>query len=190
MQKGWIILVAVSCAPEPRSASLPEAPVVPPSPAKSGSPAAETSAPVAVSQSPLALSPAGAAEAVAHLAGCWEATGDPADTWLVQYTHPIGGLVIGTTRQFRGGALIFDEVERFSVGPDGTFGMSPIAEGVPRARFVLDVAQSGPGKAVFVNPANDWPKAIRYARTGDRLEVVAEGGDQALGLALRPAGCR
>jgi hypothetical protein len=109
---------------------------------------------------------------------------------LVQYSHPVGGLVLGTTRHFRADKLMFDEVERFAVGPDGTLGVTPIAEGQPRARFVLDPAQSGPGKAVFVNPDNQWPTAIRYERNGDRLDVVAEGGDQALAIGLRPAGCR
>ena len=42
---------------------------------------------------------------------------------------------------------------------------------------------SGPGFAVFENPAHDFPKRLSYRRTGQTLRVEVDGDEQ--GKALR-----
>ena len=137
-----------------------------------------------------ALPAAGKAEVLAHIAGCWEGYGGPDETWLVSYTRPLGGLVLGTTRHIRGNKLLVDEFERFVVGDDGQLGVTPIANGIVRDRFVYDVNASAPERAIFQRVGDGFPQVLTYARVQGRLEVTAAGGGQALALQLDRASCR
>jgi len=135
------------------------------------------------------LPDAGAAAPLGHLAGCWQATSPEGDRWFVTYTRPMAGLVLGTTRHVRGGRLLMDEVERFSVDDDGTLVVTPIANGIPRDVFAWDDAASGPDSAVFQRRGEGFPQTLEYRRQGDELRIIARDDQQALGMKLRPAPC-
>jgi len=131
----------------------------------------------------------GAARPLSHLEGCWQAQSPEGDRWLVTYTRPVGGVVLGTTRHLRGSELLMDEVERFTVEADGTLIVTPIANGIPRDSFAWDDAASGPDNAVFQRRGEGFPQTLLYTRVGDELQVVARDDAQALGMKLRPGPC-
>lgn len=132
----------------------------------------------------------GKAEVLSHLAGCWEGFGGPDEAWLVSYTRPLAGVVLGTTRHIRGNELLVDEVERFVVGDDGLLGVTPIANGIVRDRFIYDVDASAAERAVFQRQGEGFPQTLTYARRDGQLEVIAGSDGQQLALQLSPASCR
>lgn len=131
----------------------------------------------------------GGARVLAHLEGCWQATSPRGDRWLVQYTRPVAGLVLGVTRHLRGDRMILDEVERFHIEEDGTLVVTPIANGVPRDTFAYDPETSRRGDVSFVRRGEGFPQRLRYRRSGDVLDVIARDDEQALGIKLRPGAC-
>ena len=131
----------------------------------------------------------GGAAPLAHLAGCWVSAGNDGDRWLVTYTRPTAGIVLGTTRHLRGERLITDEVERFVVEDDGTLIVTPIANGITRDSFAYVADQSEPGRAHFQRRGQGFPQTLSYAATEDGLEIVARDDSQALGMKLRPGPC-
>ncbi len=133
----------------------------------------------------------GVAEVLVHLAGCWRAEGPPDDTWLVHYTLPMDGVVLGTTRQIRGGRLLRDEVERFAPDEEGRLAVVVTAAGIPRARYRLLPERSRPGDATFRREGQGAPEQITYRRNDQgQLELIARTGEQAVGLRLAPTDCR
>lgn len=104
------------------------------------------------------------------MAGYWLDCSDGrevSETW----SDPRGGLSVGhaVTLTSRGPSF---EVSHIGPTPGG-FAYVAQPGGVPPTAFVL--AESGPNRAVFANPENDFPTRVLYERDGDALKARIEG---------------
>lgn len=121
----------------------------------------------------LPLSPAAFASEpdLSWMAGNWRQCdaggGSVEEHWL----GPQGGMLVGANLTTTGGRTSFEYL-RIAQQPDGwTYFASP--GGKPPTPFRL--TESGPSRAVFANPANDFPTRIIYARDGADLTARIEG---------------
>ena len=107
------------------------------------------------------------------MAGYWlDCSGgrEASETW----SDPRAGMLVGhsvTVRNGRGGF----EFARIAPIPEG--GLAYVAQPGGAAPTPFRLIESGPQRAVFANPANDFPHRILYQRTGDVLAARIEGAD-------------
>jgi hypothetical protein len=118
-------------------------------------------------------------ENVAWMAGRWEgrdAKGlEMEEVWL----EPKGGTMLGLHRDVAGGKAVSFEFLRIALEAEGlTYWASP--RGRPATPFRL--TETGPRKAVFANPAHDFPKRILYwVDEAGALHARIEGDSPAKG---------
>ena len=120
-----------------------------------------------------APTPALSAADLSWLAGYWlDCSGgrEASETW----SDPRHGLIVGHAVTVRGGRSGF-EAAHIGPLPDGGTAYFASLSGAPATPFPL--IESGPGRAVFANPENDFPHRIIYERQGDRLTARIEGAD-------------
>lgn len=102
--------------------------------------------------------PAGALADLAWMAGSWEGRDGDAlmeETWL----SPRGGTMLGLHRDVVGSRTVSFEFLRIEASPEGVvYWASP--QGAAPTPFRL--VESGARRAVFANPAHDFPKRILY----------------------------
>lgn len=96
--------------------------------------------------------------ALAWMAGTWTGAVDGLEmeeSWL----PPKGGSLLGLHREVRAGAMVLFEFLRISETADGI-----VYYGSPRGRAPTPFAlvESGERRAVFANPAHDYPQRISY----------------------------
>ncbi len=92
---------------------------------------------------------------------------EQSETW----SDPRGGLIVGHAMSLSGARVSF-EVAHIGATAQG-FAYSAQPRGAPPTVFVL--SESGPNRAVFANPENDFPTRIVYERDGDALKARIEG---------------
>lgn len=98
-------------------------------------------------------------EALAWMAGTWE--GRDADGLEMEeaWLGPKGGTLFGLHRDVAKGRTVSFEFLRIAAEADGiVYWASP--QGRPATPFKL--SEAGPRRAVFANPAHDFPKRILY----------------------------
>ena len=107
------------------------------------------------------------------LAGYWlDCSGgrEASETW----SDPRAGMLVGhsvTVRNGRGGF----EFARIAPIPEGV--LAYVAQPGGAAPTPFRLIESGPQRAVFANPANDFPHRIIYQRAGNVLTARIEGAD-------------
>ena len=104
------------------------------------------------------------------MAGYWLDCSDgreASETW----SDPREGLSVGHAVTLSEGEVSF-EVSHIGPTPQG-FAYVAQPGGAPPTAFVL--AESGPSRAVFSNPENDFPTRVIYERSGDTLKARIEG---------------
>jgi hypothetical protein len=118
--------------------------------------------------------PAAAIADLAWLEGTWVSE---ADSTRVEerWTSPAGGAMLSTSRTLRGGRMVAFEFLRIVARPGGVVYIAQPG-GRPPTEFALTA--SGPGRAVFENPAHDFPKRLTYHRSGSTLRVEVEGDEK------------
>lgn len=113
------------------------------------------------------------------LEGTWEGEArwrdaEQAQRFVAVYSSPRGGEVLSTSKTLdAAGQVAAFEFERFHRDREGRVCLTPFPAGRRAATFVR--VERGPSLAVFEQPANDWPRRLRYARTGDTLTIEASG---------------
>jgi hypothetical protein len=126
-------------------------------------------------------------DAVAFLAGAWE--GRDADGVEMEelWSAPKGNSMLGLHRDVARGRTVSFEFLRIAVEAEGVvYWASP--QGRPATPFRL--VESGARRAVFANPAHDFPKRILYwidAAGALHARIEGEGGAQALEWTWRRA---
>lgn len=137
-----------------------------------------------------APAPAGAAEsapldAVAWMQGTWQ-TADADGAVTVERWLPTGGdVMLGVSETVAGGRTAFFEYLRIEAA-EGALVYVAQPRGGPAVRFPATVVE--PGRAVFENPAHDFPNRISYQREGDSLVARIEGpGHEPVTWRLEPA---
>lgn len=107
------------------------------------------------------------------LAGYWlDCSGgrEASETW----SDPRAGLIVGHSVTVRNGRSGFESA-RIAPLKDGGLAYFVQPDGAPATPFRL--IDSGPQRAVFANPDNDFPHRIIYDRAGDVLTARIEGAD-------------
>ncbi len=89
-----------------------------------------------------------------------------------RWTSPAGGAMLGTNRTLRGGRMTGFEFLRI-ITREGRLVYVAQPGGRPPTEFPL--AESGPDLLVFENQGHDFPKRLRYRRTGSILVVELDG---------------
>ncbi len=112
---------------------------------------------------------------LAWIAGSWTAQQGRAvfeESWL----PPAGTSLIGLSRTVAGGRMVAFEYLRIIERNGETFYVAQ-PNGRPPTEFKL--TSSTATKAVFENPANDFPKVITYELTAtDKLTATISAGDK------------
>lgn len=109
--------------------------------------------------------------ALAWLAGSWVQT-EGGTTKEEHWMAPAGGVMLGMARTVRPGKPAGWE-HLVILAEDGRAAYRAFPKGQPPATFPL--VEGGPNRAVFANPAHDFPRKITYVRDGDRLTAEIEG---------------
>lgn len=120
-----------------------------------------------------AAAPATPAPDLSWLAGYWlDCSGgrEASETW----SDPRAGLIVGHSVTVRNGRSGFESA-RIAALKDGGLAYFAQPDGAPATPFRL--IDSGPQRAVFTNPDNDFPHRIIYDRAGDVLTARIEGAD-------------
>lgn len=123
--------------------------------------------------------PAGTIDALAFMAGCWEADGGGGKvTFHEMWMKPAGGVMIGGGRTLAGGRAIFTEnLQIREEGGEVTYWARPqdAAKAVP-----FRLTRKSDGAVTFENPAHDFPTRILYERTSEGgLRARVEGPETA-----------
>jgi len=132
-----------------------------------------------------ALTPAANGEhPLGWMSGCWQnAEGDYREVW----SAPDHDYLFGYALSLKGDKVSFFEQSRIAPGRKGyVFNVYPGGKGP-----VAFPATGQEGDSVeFVNPDNDFPQRIRYARDGNRMIATISllDGSKGQGFAFRP--CR
>lgn len=112
------------------------------------------------------------AERLGWLAGCWEAR---SATRVVeeQWMRPRGGTLLGMSRTVSADSTVGHELMRI-VERGGGLVFEAHPSGQAPAEF--PAVEAGPERAVFADPAHDFPQRIVYRRVGaDSLVARVEG---------------
>lgn len=110
---------------------------------------------------------------LAFISGSWEGKTGPA---VVEehWTPASGGAMLAVNRTVAGGKMVAFEYLRIVERADGVFYVAQPGGGKP-TEFKLTSLEGE--KAVFENPAHDFPKAISYEKKKDGSLVATVSGD-------------
>jgi hypothetical protein len=120
-------------------------------------------------------SPAGRLAGLDWLAGDWRGSSGQG-IWAAHYTNPEGGVVLGTSKEFKNGAgsaATFTEFERFEVD-GGKVVVWPYPQGRKSVAFTLAEYDRDNRRAAFDNPEHDFPQRLEYWRV-DADTLVIKG---------------
>ena len=115
-------------------------------------------------------------DALAWLAGSWRAEEVGGARAEENWTEPLGGTMLATARQVRGGRTAFFEFLRIEERKDGAL----VYVAMPMGRKGVDFAATevGVSEVVFENPGHDSPKRILYRVEGDELVTRVDDGPE------------
>jgi hypothetical protein len=126
---------------------------------------------------------------LAWLEGTWQGKIGGRD-FEARYTGTEGGQVLSASKYTENGKAAGFEFERFEEQGDSLV-LTPFPEGKSSVTFRLAELDPKGRRAVFENPAHDFPTRISYQRIGsDRLTILVsgpgeDGSEQVLTYALR-----
>jgi hypothetical protein len=128
----------------------------------------------AVALAPVAAQTSFSLEDVRVLSGCWAGTEGVAEL-RESWTEPTDGVMLGTSRHLRGGAVVDWEFARIVHDSAGVT-LWPYPRGVPSAHG-FPLVRAG-AELVFENLAHDFPVRVVYAVVGPgRMRPRIEGTD-------------
>lgn len=121
-----------------------------------------------------AAPPPATADDLGWMAGEWTAEHD--GSWTEErWSSPRGGVLLGTSRTVKGGAVREFEFLRLQPQQDGTLAYVAQPGGAPPVFFPL--VRHGAFSATFENPTHDYPQRISYAREGASLTATISSID-------------
>jgi hypothetical protein len=111
---------------------------------------------------------------LSFLAGSWHGT-HGTSTWESVYSGAEGGMIVGASKELRGGRVVMIDFEHF-YERDGSIYMTPFPFGNRSMEFPLTSMDVSARRAVFVNEANDFPSRFTYEATSrDHLKIELAG---------------
>ena len=128
---------------------------------------------------------------VRWLAGCWQLA-EGQRRVVEQWTDDRGGLMLGTSRTFRGESVV--EYEFSAIRADSAGRLTFEAHPARQAPATFAAASINDTSMTFTNPAHDFPTSISYARRGgDSAIATIEGpgsaGPRRIVFAYRRIAC-
>ncbi len=122
-----------------------------------------------------ASTPDVAIEQLGFLAGNWIGT-FPGGRWESAYTTPEGGMILSSSKEFRGDRVVMIEFEHFMT-IEGEVVLTPYPFGKKSSTtFKLTEFDAAKKRVVFANPEHDFPNTIIYERTKpDELVIQVIG---------------
>jgi hypothetical protein len=128
------------------------------------------------------------ADNLAWLAGTWVADEGEGRWTEERWSAPRGGVMLGTSLSGQGKAASWFEFMRIAPAEGGRVAFHASPGGAPASAFPL--VETGKRKAVFENPAHDYPTRIEYRREGNLLSatISGPGGAKARTWRYRKAG--
>lgn len=109
-------------------------------------------------------------DSLAWMSGHWQSQSNGIVAEEI-WTSPAGAMLIGMHRDVKGDRASF-EFMRINVTSDG---IVYFAQPSGRAAVQFRLVESVTNRAVFANPAHDFPQRITYWREGDQLCAKVEG---------------
>jgi hypothetical protein len=124
------------------------------------------------------------------IAGCWSGQRGTS-TFREVWTVASPDLMVGMSVSTRGGGQVEFEFLRIEARPSG--GAAYVAQpgGVPPTAFEASPASTA-DRAVFTNPAHDYPRRITYTRTAGGLTAAideGEPGQKRMEFPMKKGGC-
>lgn len=111
---------------------------------------------------------------LAWLEGIWRGRVGERD-FEARYTSPEGGLILSVSKYTANGKAVGFEFERFEK-KDGSWVLTPYPDGKLSVSFRLTDHDPEARRAVFENPAHDYPTRISYQRVADdSLTILVSG---------------
>ena len=107
-------------------------------------------------------------EALGFLTGSW-AGRSSAGVWEAHYTRPVGGELLGMSKEFDENGCRAFEFERFTER-DGTLVVIPYPGGTQSVPFTITKLEAR--RAVFENPEHDFPQRLDYRLDDDETLVI------------------
>ena len=124
------------------------------------------------------------------MAGCWSGESGPM-TFEEQWTRPASGSMMGISRVFKSGRLVFSEFMRIDT-KDGVLVYTPRI-GSKQAPVEFRLKSQSDSEVVFENAAHDFPQRILYRRNTDgltgRIEGTANGKLRAEDFPMKRVSC-
>lgn len=119
----------------------------------------------------VATAPKVAIEQLGFLAGNWIGT-FPGGRWESAYTTPEGGMILSSSKEFRGDRVVMIEFEHFMT-IEGEVVLTPYPFGKKSSTtFKLTEFDEAKKRVVFANPEHDFPNTIIYERTKPNELVI------------------
>lgn len=124
---------------------------------------------------------------LAWLEGSWTGKADDGAVWEAVYTAPSGGEVVSASKEMKDGKVAMFDFERF-FEKGGKVVMVPFPWGRQSVEFPLTEFDAAARRAVFENPAHDFPRRFRYERVADdklEIELAGDMGGNQVKMAIR-----
>jgi hypothetical protein len=128
---------------------------------------------------------------LAWMAGCWEGQTGPVRI-EEQWNKPVGGTMLGLSRNIKDGKVIFSEFMRISQDEGKIVYMARIGTKAEPTPFGL--IQMSADEAVFENAAHSFPQRIRYRKEANgrlfaRIEGIDKGKERSENFPMQRARC-
>src|SRR5215469_15280526 len=124
------------------------------------------------------------------MSGCW--AGEQGALAIEEHwTRPAAGQMMGVARTIRSGKVIQHEFLLIDTDSEGAFYLPRISNGDEPVKFRLTTQSAS--RAVFENPAHDFPQRILYRKTEGglfaRIEGKQNGRDRAVDFPMKAVPC-
>ena len=106
------------------------------------------------------------------MSGHWRSAGSDGFSEEI-WSSSEGGMMLAVSRTVRGGEVVMFEYMRVELGDAPALIAQPGGGGAT----VFALVETGPQRAVFANPDNEYPTHIEYARDGEDLTARIWGAD-------------
>ncbi|MCL4210546.1 MAG: hypothetical protein HRU76_04995 [Phycisphaeraceae bacterium] len=118
--------------------------------------------------------PRAAIDSLIWLAGGWRsASEDGKASSEEHWVDPAGGAMLGVNRTIQAGKMVLFEFLRIEEREGTLIYLAQPGGRTPATTFTL--VEMGEHRAVFANPAHDFPQRIEYRRDGDTLHARVSG---------------
>ena len=126
------------------------------------------------------------------LAGCWEGNYANGRTVSEQWMKPLGNVMMGMSRTVKNGKAVASETIRLEQAEDGSIRYIANPSGQRETAFLL--VELTAARAVFENPAHDYPQRIIYELVTEdsiaaRIEGMVNGELKGSGFPYRRVSC-